>query len=126
MAEIRVLVIDDNIDLTSIVSIILAAEGFSVKACNTLEEGFFHLKDWKPQVLLLDVNIDGEDGRLLCQKIKADKKESIHVILMSGDESTLEATSSLGADDFIAKPFESTELLKKISLSHPTLLIPDT
>jgi DNA-binding response OmpR family regulator len=126
MAEIRVLVIDDNIDLTSIVSMILAAEGFSVKACNTLEEGCFYLKDWKPQVLLLDVNIDGEDGRLLCQKIKADKKESTYVILMSGDELTLEATSTYSADDVIAKPFESTELLQKISVYRPTILIPDT
>ena len=126
MPETRVLVIDDNIDLTSIVSMILVAEGFSVKSCNTLEEGLFYLKDWKPQVLLLDVNVDGEDGRLLCEKIKADKKDCIRVILMSGDESTLEATSSYGADDVIAKPFESAELLKKISVFQQTLLIPDT
>ena len=126
MAETRVLVIDDNIDLTSIISMILAAEGFSVKACNTLEEGIYHLKDWKPQVLLLDVNIDGDDGRVLCQKIKDDKKETTYVILMSGDESTLEATSSYSADDVIAKPFESTELLQKISVYRPGVLLPDT
>lgn len=126
MAQIKVLVIDDNIDLTSIVSMILVAEGFSVKACNTLEEGFFHLKDWKPQVVLLDVNIDGEDGRLLCQKIKSDTKEVVRIILMSGDESTLDDVSSYGADDSIAKPFESATLLQKISFCLPGLLVTDT
>ena len=126
MPENKVLIIDDNIDLTSIISIILKAEGYAVQACNTLEEGFFYLKDWKPQVLLLDVNIDGEDGRMLCQKIKSDHKETTRVILMSGDEATLENWASLGADAFISKPFESADLIQKIAFCMAHHLIHDT
>ena len=116
MSETRVLVIDDNIDLTTIVSMILTGEGFSVKVCNTMEEGLFYLQDWKPQVLLLDVNVDGEDGRTLCHKIKSNGKYNISIILMSGDESTLEGQDSNEADDCIVKPFDSAQLLQKISI----------
>lgn len=114
-AEPRVLVIDDNIDLTKIISMLLTSEGFAVKVCNEMEEGLFCLHDWKPQLLLLDVNINGEDTRNFCRKIKAEKKVALKVILMSGDESTLEDTDWYGADDCIAKPFETDLLLHKIS-----------
>jgi len=114
--ETKILVIDDNIDLTQIISLLLMAEGYAVKVCNDLEEGLFCVYDWKPQILLLDVNIDGEDSRSFCQKIKAEKHETIKVILMSGDESTLDYNEWNEADDFIAKPFDTNLLLQKISL----------
>jgi DNA-binding response OmpR family regulator len=125
MPETKVLVIDDNIDLTTIVSMILRAEGFLVQVCNTIEEGLFFINDWKPEVLLLDVNVDGEDGRLLCQKIKLKENGEIRIILMSGDETTLDHKEWNGADDCIVKPFESAELLQKIS-SRSQNLIPGT
>src|SRR5687768_6609209 len=114
--ETKILVIDDNIDLTQIISLLLMAEGYAVKVCNDLEEGLFCVYDWKPQILLLDVNIDGEDSRSFCQKIKAEKHEAVKVILMSGDESTLDYNEWNEADDFIAKPFDTNLLLQKISL----------
>ncbi len=113
--ETKILVIDDNSDLTQIISFLLTAEGYEVKVCNDLEEGLYCLYDWKPQILLLDVNIDGEDSRSFCQKIKAEKHEAIKVILMSGDESTLDHNDWNEADDCIAKPFDSNLLLQKIS-----------
>lgn len=112
----RILVIDDNIDLTKIISLLLTAEGFEVKACNDLEDGLYCLRNWKPHVLLLDVNIDGEDSRSFCQQIKANRHDEIRVILMSGDESTLDYNEWNGADDCIAKPFDSNLLIQKLSL----------
>ena len=114
-SESRVLVIDDNTDLTSIISMVLTFEGFSVKVCNDLEEGLFCLHDWKPQLLLLDVNIDGTDAREFSKKIKSDKRSEVKIILMSGDELTLEHLDEDGADDYIIKPFDSHLLVKKIS-----------
>ena len=113
--ETKILVIDDNIDLTKIISLLLAAEGYEVKVCNDLQEALYCLYDWKPQILLLDVNINGEDGRSFCQKVKAEKHEALKVILMSGDESTLDYNEWTEADDCIAKPFDSNLLLQKIS-----------
>ena len=115
MAEARVLVIDDNIDLAKIISMVLSSEGFSVKVCNNLDDGFFCLHDWNPQLLLLDVNIDGVDAREFSKRIKADKTQKVRIILMSGDELTLEHIDKNGADDFIIKPFDSSLLVQKIS-----------
>ena len=114
--ETKILVIDDNIDLTQIIRLVLTVEGYEVRVCNDLEEGLYCLYDWKPQMLLLDVNIDGEDSRSFCQKVKAEKHEAIKVILMSGDESTLDYNEWTDADDCIAKPFDSDLLLQKISV----------
>lgn len=111
----RVLVIDDNVDLTKIIYLLLTSEGYAVKICNDLEEGLFCLHDWKPGILLLDVNINGEDARTFCKKIKADKNNNLKVILMSGDESTLDYNESYDADDCIAKPFDSAVLIQKIN-----------
>ena len=115
VSEGRVLVIDDNIDLTSIISMVLSLEGFSVKVCNDLEEGLFCLHDWRPQLLLLDVNIDGTDAREFSKKIKSDKGQDVKIILMSGDELMLEHPDEDGADDYIIKPFDSSLLVQKIS-----------
>lgn len=115
LPETRVLVIDDNIDLTRIIYLLLSGEGYTVKLCNDMEEGMFCLYDWKPTVLLLDVNINGQDTRTFCKKIKEDAKITTNVILMSGDESTLDSGDWFGADDCIAKPFDSSLLIQKIS-----------
>jgi DNA-binding response OmpR family regulator len=94
---------------------VLTFEGFSVKVCNDLEEGLFCLHDWKPQLLLLDVNVNGTDAREFSKKIKSDKRSEVKIILMSGDELTLEHLDEDGADDYIIKPFDSHLLVKKIS-----------
>lgn len=114
-AEARVLVIDDNIDLTMIISMVLSSEGFSVKVCNNLDDGFFCLHEWSPHLLLLDINIDGIDAREFSKRIKQDKEHKVKIILMSGDELTLESSDKNSADDYIIKPFDSNLLVQKIS-----------
>jgi DNA-binding response OmpR family regulator len=115
-SETRVLIIDDNTDLTKIICMILSAEGLSVKECGNLEDGIFCLRDWKPGLILLDVNINGDDSRNFCHQIKSEMGENIKVILMSGDESTLDYTEWSGADDYISKPFDTNLLIQKISM----------
>jgi DNA-binding response OmpR family regulator len=115
-SETRVLIIDDNADLTKIICMILSAEGLLVKECGNLEDGIFCLKDWNPQLMLLDVNINGDDSRNFCHQIKMEMGENIKVILMSGDESTLDYKEWSGADDFISKPFDTNLLIQKISM----------
>ena len=109
----KILVIDDNTDLTGIISIILNAEGFKSKTCDTLEGCQAEIQKWNPDLLLLDVNVNGEDGRIFCRQLKATNSDT-KIILMSGDETTLDHTHWFGADDCIAKPFDSADLLQKI------------
>lgn len=116
MSQARVLVIDDNTDLTTIISLVLTTEGFEVKICNDVEQAIFCLEGWQPQIVLLDVNLNGQDGRKLCQKIKIERGDQVRVILMSGDETLLNITETAGADHCIAKPFDTDQLVQQISL----------
>ena len=116
MSQARVLVIDDNTDLTTIISLVLTAEGFEVKICNDVEGAIFCLEDWQPQIILLDVNVNGQDGRELCQKIKTERGDEVRIILMSGDETLLNITKAAGADHCIVKPFDTDQLVQQISL----------
>jgi DNA-binding response OmpR family regulator len=94
--EQRILIVDDNTDLASIMSMILAAEGFSVKVCDNLTSSAICIEEWSPQLIVLDVNLNGEDGRELCNRLKSDKSSNnIKVILMSGDETTLNTQNCL-------------------------------
>lgn len=112
----KILIIDDNEDLTGIISIILKAEGFEVKTRATLEFCEEVLDEWDPDLLLLDVNVNGEDGRIFCSQKKSHTDKDVKIILMSGDETTLDHTHWFGADDCIAKPFDSADLIQKIHL----------
>src|SRR5215204_7651130 len=113
MAGSRILVIDDNIDLTKIISMVLSFEGFLVQVCNNLEEGAICMQEWEPHLLLLDVNIHGQDVREFSKSIKRDKGESIKIILMSGDELNFDGDLMYAADDYIVKPFDSNYLVQK-------------
>ena len=108
----RILIVDDNTDLSEIMSIILHAEGFEVKTCDSLDFCEGDIQVWNPDLLVLDVNVNGEDGRIFCSKQKS--ISDLKIILMSGDETTLDHTHWYGADDCIAKPFDSADLLQKI------------
>lgn len=114
--EARILIIDDNNDLSQIISFILIAEGFAVKTSDNLQDSSKLIEQWNPDVLLLDVNVNGEDSRSLCSQLKSEDKYGLKIILMSGDETTLDYLDRSGADDQIAKPFDSADLLQKIQL----------
>lgn len=110
----RILVVDDNADLTSIVSLILTTEGFSVDVCHSLGDCADKIKEWNPHLLLLDVNVNGEDGRELCARLKSrEEQKELKVLLMSGDEKALE--HAYEADGCIAKPFDTALLVKTIN-----------
>src|SRR5687767_303293 len=92
----KILIIDDNTDLTNIISIILGAEGFDVATCDSIDLVQAELIRSNPDLLLLDVNVNGDDGRILCSQLKSSAND-VKIILMSGDETTLDHTHWFGA-----------------------------
>lgn len=112
----RILVVDDNEDLTQIVSLVLKSNGYEVETCNSIPDAHSYVKDWQPEVLVLDINVSGEDGRYFCSNLKENTNTPVKVILMSGYDNNLGAAIWHGADDFIAKPFGMEELVGKVKL----------
>lgn len=72
-------------------------------------------KKEKPSLILLDILLSGEDGREICHELKLDENTStIPVISMSARKDLKKSAIESGADDFLPKPFDVTELICKI------------
>ena len=112
----RVLVVDDDIDLLMLLERKLQQHGYKVESAVSLAEAEYIASVFKPDLVLLDINVAGEDGRQLCWKLKhAPGSQYTKVVLMSALYYPTTRTLLFGADDFIAKPFVTEFLLQKLS-----------
>lgn len=112
----RILILDDDKDLLTVVESLLSKKGFDVAAYSDWDRAWDAVKVYKPQLILLDVFLPGTDGLDACKTLKSYSfSRHIPVIMFSSYPNIAEtAINEFGADDFIAKPFETTEIIKKI------------
>lgn len=111
----KILVIDDDIEILKVVKLILAMDGFAVEIENRWENTFSKIESFKPDLILLDITLGGEDGRNISRQIKSKTSlRHIHIVLFSAKLGVHKHFSECLADDFIAKPFDAQELLNKI------------
>ena len=111
----RILVIDDDIDLLMLLERSLQKNNYIVETAASLAEGRELLNQFYPDLILLDINLKGEDGRQLCWSIKnSSSKFCPKVIMMSGYDYKSSVASLFGADEFIAKPIITDYLLYRI------------
>lgn len=111
----KILLLDDNKDLLLIVQIILKAQGYETVQAGCVEEAVQKIRIHRPSLILMDVFIKDEDGRELCSQLKKNKETSaIKIIMMSGIESDNALMHTLGADDFMPKPFDYDDLLQRV------------
>lgn len=112
----KILVADDNSDILYIVELILKRNGFEVFTTLNGEDVVKETKLHSPEIVLLDVYLAGIDGREICNYLKStEETKSIPVIMFSAHTNETEIMKSCKADDFIAKPFDSRELINKIN-----------
>ncbi len=114
--EYRLLVIDDNPEVLKLMKLILQDE-YDLDLCASADEGMKILSEKMSDLILCDVMMPGMNGHMFCKKVKEDKNfKHIPVILVTaraGGEMLAEGIES-GADDYISKPFDSTELKARI------------
>jgi CheY-like chemotaxis protein len=113
----KLLLADDSITIQKVVELVLAEEGYDIKATGDGENALSALSSFKPDVVLADIDMPKMNGYQLCEKIKTNPAtKNIPVILLAGAFEPLddELARNVGADDFIVKPFESQELIDKI------------
>jgi len=113
----KILVIDDDIDILSVVGFILKRNGFEIVPFSSPPPNFVEkVSEIKPAVILLDVQLAGYDGRELCKLVKEVKQHShIPVLLFSANHHYKYGIDKYLCDDFIEKPFEIEFFLDKIS-----------
>jgi DNA-binding response OmpR family regulator len=112
----RLFVIDDDIDLLKVVKSLLVKRGFDVSTFFDWDIANNAMKLFEPQLILLDVFLSGIDGLDVCKKLKSSSfTRHIPILLFSAYPKIAEtAIHDYGADDFIAKPFEIGDLIRKV------------
>lgn len=116
----KLLLADDSITIQKVVELVLAEEGFDIKAVNNGEEALAAVATFKPDIVLADIEMPKMNGYQLCEKLKTNPAtRNIPVILLSGAFEPLdeELARQVKADSFVVKPFESQELISKINAS---------
>lgn len=113
----KLLLADDSITIQKVVELILSEEDYIITSVDNGDEAFEIAKREKPDIILADIIMPRTDGYQLCEKIKKDPHtEDIPVLLLAGAYEPFDPSkaSIVGADDYIIKPFESQELIKKV------------
>lgn len=113
----KLILIEDNEDMLSLLSDLLSLEGFAVIGYCGKEnnaEIMASLREEKPNLVLLDAHIPGMDSFMLLRDIRQDQEIANTQILMSSGMPLEEESQQAGADGFIAKPFMPDELIEKI------------
>ncbi|MHC0067905.1 hybrid sensor histidine kinase/response regulator [Nostoc sp. UIC 10890] len=114
-----VLIVDDNPTNLSVLSQALKSAGFAVRVAEDGESAIEMVQHKPPALILLDVQMPGIDGFETCQKLKADPlTQNIPIIFMTAlaDTGNMVKGFSLGAVDYIPKPFEQTEVIARVRI----------
>jgi DNA-binding response OmpR family regulator len=113
-AKKRILIADDDWSILEVLEMILEDEGYEVE--KTLDgDKIYNLTTHLPDLLLLDIWMSGIDGRDICRYVKAhDRLKNIPIIMVSANKDTEHIALEVGADDFLAKPFDIDDLLTKV------------
>ncbi|MCX4027500.1 response regulator [Endozoicomonas sp. SM1973] len=112
--EKKILVVDDDIELRQLLHDYLAKNGFQVLQAGDGTELFRLFPLQAVDLILLDIMLPGEDGFSLCQKIRQLSDVPIIMLTASSDETDSIVGLEMGADDYMAKPFNPRELLARI------------
>jgi two-component system KDP operon response regulator KdpE len=110
----RILVIDDEPQIRRIMRTTLSGAGYEVDDARTGEEGLDKMGVFRPDLVLLDINMPGMDGITICRALRTDASVAIIMLTVRNSEADKVAALDAGADDFVAKPFSMPELLARI------------
>lgn len=113
-----ILIVDDNLVNLKLARVLLTAEGFEVRTATAGEEALAVLEEFRPRMILLDIQLPGMDGLELMRRLKADPRMRDVVIValtayaMKGDE---ERVLALGVDAYLSKPIDTRRLAVQVA-----------
>ena len=110
----RVLVVDDDAPLAEMLSIVLSQEGFESRICPRGDLALADFRDYRPDLVLLDLMLPGKDGIDVCKEIRAESGVPIVMLTAKGDTVDVVVGLESGADDYVVKPFKPKELVARI------------
>ena len=110
----RILVVDDDASLAEMLTIVLRQEGFESRMCGRGDQAMEEFRDFRPDLVLLDLMLPGRDGIDVCKEIRAESGVPIVMLTAKGDTIDVVLGLESGADDYVVKPFKPKELIARI------------
>jgi len=123
----RILLVDDDVEFTEMMQALLEREGYAANFANGLPEAVEKIQNWNPHGIILDLVLrGGQSGIDLLADLR--KESSVPIIMLSGysDEDVRIRALTLGADDFVIKPFSPGELMARLQTVFRRAPNPDT
>lgn len=112
----RILILDDDPDICTMIKMVLEYHGFTAFIAESEESANQVLSSGPIDLIIMDMLLSGADGTDICRRIKNDdKRSSLPVLMFSAHPTARESCMAAGADGFIPKPFEMTDLIDKIN-----------
>jgi two-component system OmpR family response regulator len=125
-AQDHVLVVDDDLDIRSLLRDYLEKNGYRVTAVGDGKAMWAAFDEVRPDILVLDVMLPGTDGLTLCRNVRARSGIPIIMLTARGEETDRIVGLEMGADDYLPKPFSPRELLARIkSVLRRARTLPD-
>jgi DNA-binding response OmpR family regulator len=114
----KLLIVDDEQDLVELMSDAFARDGrFDIRTANNGFDAGMQVKEFRPDMVVLDVMLPDINGKEVCQRVRSDKSlDSVRIICISGmiePEKVADLRAS-GADDFMQKPFTVDRLIERV------------
>jgi two-component system response regulator MtrA len=110
----RILVVDDDASLAEMLTIVLRQEGFESRMVSRGDLAMDEFRDYRPDLVLLDLMLPGKDGIDVCKEIRAES--GVPIVMLTAKSDTVDVVVGLesGADDYVVKPFKPKELVARI------------
>ena len=112
-----ILVVDDDPGIVGFLELALMDEGYAVRVAANGREALDQVSQWRPNLILLDMNMPVMDGWEFCRKLRSRgaAEESIPVVVMTAARDAASRSQDVGAQGFLGKPFDLDHLFRVIS-----------
>jgi DNA-binding response OmpR family regulator len=114
MSEARILVVDDDDDIRALVGTLLERTGATVKDAANGRDGLREFHAWRPDLVVLDINMPELDGWSVLERIRDMSDVPVIMLTARGDELERVRGLQAGADDYVVKPFGKQELVARV------------
>jgi DNA-binding response OmpR family regulator len=112
----RILVVEDQEDVAQLIDVVLNGEGYTVAIARDGASGLMLARDWKPDLILMDIMLPGVDGGTLISRLRQDAETAdLPIIAMSASRTLRDRTPELEADALLSKPFDVDALLVQVN-----------
>jgi DNA-binding response OmpR family regulator len=113
----RVLIVDDEPNIVTSLQFLMRKSGFETAVAEDGDAALAEVERFRPDLVLLDANLPGRDGFEVCQQLRASGWTDLRIVMLTakGRESEVAKGLSVGADEYVTKPFSTRELVDRVT-----------